>query len=106
LAPPGPKNLTPLSEAGLCEAVITAPSAAPPRLTARETAGVGTTPTATGRAPRAFNPAPSARASAGPEALVSRPMTALPERTPRDSSQRAAAAPIPAKKASFTTGPP
>ena len=45
LAPSGPKNLTPLSEAGLCEAVIATPSAAPPRLAARETAGVGTMPT-------------------------------------------------------------
>ena len=39
-APSGPKNLMPLSAAGLCEAVTAAPRTARPSVVARETAGV------------------------------------------------------------------
>ena len=79
LQPSGPKNFTPLSDAGLCDAVIATPSAAPPARPARETAGVGTCRPREGLAPPLVRPAPIARASEGPEALVSKPMTTLPE---------------------------
>ncbi len=105
-APSGPKNLIPLSEAGLWDAVTTAPRAAPPSLAARETAGVGTIPSASALIPPPMSPAPSARRSGAPEARVSRPIITSPERTPRDSSQRDAAAPRRETKASLMTGPP
>jgi hypothetical protein len=105
-APPGPKNFTPLSAAGLWEAVMTAPSAAPRARVAPETAGVGAIPAENGRPPAPATPAPSARARAGPDARVSRPISTLPERTPPDSSHWAAAAPRRPKNSSLTTGPP
>ena len=53
--PSVPKNLIPLSAAGLCDAVIITPKWASDSRTARATAGVGKTPSDTGTAPPAYS---------------------------------------------------
>ena len=105
--PLAPKNLMPLSAAGLCEAVITTPSRAADSRTARATAGVGKTPSEIGSAPAARNPRTTAASSATPDPRVSRPIktvTTPPPDTPR--AQLAAAWARRAANSSLITGPP
>ena len=60
LKPSAPKSLIPLSGKGLCEALITAPATASPRLTSSATAGVGSTPPSSTCTPALASPAASA----------------------------------------------
>ena len=72
--PPAANNLIPLSNHGLCDAETTAP-ATPSIWHSCATAGVGTTPREVTSRPPSTRPSASARARAGPDSRVSRPMT-------------------------------
>ena len=98
LKPEAPKNLMPLSSAGLCEAEMTTPALAPRSVVMKATAGVGTTPARTALAPAARIPSTRARCSGSPDALVSRPTTI--ESGPVDPRCRTTAAARPRPNAS------
>ena len=71
------KNLMPLSGAGLCDALITAPATKPSVRARYASPGVGTWPTSRTSMPTEQSPAASALSSMRPERRVSRPMTTL-----------------------------
>ncbi len=111
LPPAGPKNFIPLSPAGLWDAVITTPNAAPWVRTARDTAGVGMTPRLTATMPSVASPFANAASRIGPDSRVSRPISTRGA-APGDFSvavrfiQRPTAAPRRRANVALITGPP
>lgn len=101
------KNLMPLSLAGLCEAVMTAPKAAPVCRVNKLTMGVGTTPRLSGCRPAEAKPAAKACSKARPVPRVSRPiMTCNPATPDWVCANRAAATPKRQANSSFICGLP
>ena len=91
LTPPGPKNLIPLSAAGLWLAEMTTPKDAFSAPVRKATPGVGMTPSLSTSTPALASPATTAASRNSPEARGSRPTTAT-GRAPCPASPSTAAA--------------